>query len=97
MKTYVYVDAFNLYFGAVRGTPYRWLDLAAFCRILLPAHHIDRIKYFTAIVHSRPSDPAQPDRQRTYLAQYSLGISLGRLMLSTPLCEHQGSSPPSRE
>jgi 6-hydroxy-3-succinoylpyridine 3-monooxygenase len=27
MATTVYVDAFNLYYGCLRGTPYRWLDL----------------------------------------------------------------------
>ena len=29
MRTRVYVDAFNLYYGALRGTPYKWLDLDA--------------------------------------------------------------------
>ena len=28
MKTYMYVDAFNLYFGCVKGTPHKWLDLS---------------------------------------------------------------------
>ena len=28
MKTNVYVDGFNLYYGCVKGTPHRWLDLA---------------------------------------------------------------------
>lgn len=28
MKTYVYIDAFNLYFGCVKRTPYNWLDLS---------------------------------------------------------------------
>jgi hypothetical protein len=67
MKTFVYVDAFNLYFGAVRGTAYKWLDLLAFCHHLLPKHTIHRIKYFTAKVNPRPDDPDQPTRQETYL------------------------------
>ncbi len=67
MKTFVYVDAFNLYFGAVRGTPYKWLDLNQLCCILLPRHEIIQIKYFTARVNARPSDPNQPTRQATYL------------------------------
>ena len=67
MKTYVYVDAFNLYFGAVKGTPYKWLDLGKLCSILLPKHQLERIKYFTAIVRPRPNDPGQPGRQRIYL------------------------------
>jgi hypothetical protein len=29
MRTNVYVDAFNLYYGCLKGTPYRLLDLAA--------------------------------------------------------------------
>jgi hypothetical protein len=50
MNTFVYIDAFNLYFGSVRGTPYKWLDLNKLCHILLPRHEIAQIKYFTARV-----------------------------------------------
>ena len=28
-RTIVYVDGFNFYYGEVRGTPWKWLDLAA--------------------------------------------------------------------
>ena len=55
MKTNVYVDGFNLYYGAVKGTPFRWLDMAAMCRMLLPGDQINRIKYFTALVDARPA------------------------------------------
>ena len=27
MKTVVYFDALNFYFGAIKGTPFRWVDL----------------------------------------------------------------------
>ncbi|HEX9728892.1 MAG TPA: NYN domain-containing protein [Gemmatimonadales bacterium] len=67
MKTSVYVDGFNLYFGAVRGTPYKWLDIDKICRLLLPKHDIKRIKYFTARLSGRPDDPDQPTRQQTFL------------------------------
>jgi uncharacterized LabA/DUF88 family protein len=67
MKTYVYVDAFNLYFGCVKGTPYKWLDLAKLCGILLPQHQIERIKYFTAHVKSLPNSLDAPARQQVYL------------------------------
>jgi hypothetical protein len=63
----VYIDAFNLYYGAVKDTPYRWLDLDALCRRLFPRDEINRIRYFTAIVSARPFDPQQPQRQQTYL------------------------------
>ncbi|MBI4530987.1 MAG: NYN domain-containing protein [Candidatus Latescibacteria bacterium] len=68
MRTSIYVDGFNLYFGALKGTPYRWLDVAAMCRFLLaPVHQITQIRYFTATVLPRPHDPQQPIRQQTYL------------------------------
>lgn len=67
MKANVYVDGFNLYYGAVKNTPHRWLNIAAMCRLLLPRDQINQIKYFTALVSPRPHDPGQPTRQRTYL------------------------------
>ena len=67
MKTNVYVDGFNLYYGCLKGTPYRWLDLAQLCQVLLPSHQIHRIRYFTALVQARSDDPQRPQRQQTYL------------------------------
>ncbi len=67
MATNVYIDGFNLYYGCLRGSPYRWLNPATLCRLLLPAYSINRIRYFTALVHERPGDPQQPQRQRTYI------------------------------
>jgi hypothetical protein len=67
MRTIVYVDAFNLYYGCLRKSPYKWLDLAQLSRILLPHNHIECIKYFTARVGARPADPDQPTRQQLYL------------------------------
>lgn len=66
-KTYVYIDGFNLYYGALKKTPYRWLDLAELCRLMLPSSDVQRINYYTARVGARIGDPDQPIRQRTYL------------------------------
>jgi hypothetical protein len=67
MVTNVYVDAFNLFYGSLRGTPYRWLDLAALSARLLPKDRINRIRYFTATVSTRPDNPDAPQRQQVYL------------------------------
>ncbi len=67
LRTIVYVDGFNLYYGAVKDTSYKWLDLGRMCDLLLPPNDIQCIKYFTAHVSARPNDPAQPTRQDTYL------------------------------
>src|SRR5579885_3502200 len=68
IKTNVYVDGFNLYFGCVKGTPYKWLNIAELCRLSLPSHYeINRIRYFTALVRPRPGDPQQTARQQTFI------------------------------
>lgn len=66
-KTYVYIDGFNLYYGALKGSGFRWLDLEAFCRLLMPQNDIVKIKYFTARVKARPTKPDTAVRQQTYL------------------------------
>lgn len=67
MGTIVYIDGFNFYYGAVKGTPHKWLDLEALSRRLLPRDEITKVRYFTARISSRPDDPQQAVRQETYL------------------------------
>lgn len=67
IETIVYIDGFNLYFRALRGTPYKWLDVKVMCDLLLPRHDVKQIKYFTAPVKPRFNDPDGPARQQTYL------------------------------
>jgi len=67
MKTNIYIDGFNLYYGCIKDTSYHWLDVSKMCRLLLPNDRIHRIKYFTALVSARPNDPDQPVRQQLFL------------------------------
>src|SRR6266446_1339293 len=67
LKTNVYIDGFNLYYGCIRGTPHRWLDIAVLCARLLPKNKVHRIRYFTALVTPRPSDPQQRNQQEIYI------------------------------
>jgi len=67
MRANVYVDGFNLYYGCLEGTGYKWLDLGRLCELLLPHYDIGRIKYFTARVRPRPEDPQKHIRQMIYL------------------------------
>ena len=67
MKTYIYIDGFNFYYGAIKGTAHKWLNLMkVFENILDPKHDIISIKYFTAKVSGK-LDPGQPIRQKTYI------------------------------
>ena len=38
-RTIVYIDGFNLYYGLLRGTCAKWLDLYAFAKALLAPDH----------------------------------------------------------
>jgi hypothetical protein len=87
IRTYVYVDGFNLYYGAVKGTPFKWLDLTALARrVLPPSLTIERIKYFTARI-SGALDPAAPARQQIYLSALAtrpeVEIHYGRFLSKT--------------
>ncbi|MCC6678001.1 MAG: NYN domain-containing protein [Phycisphaerales bacterium] len=82
MRANVYIDGFNLYNGAVKGTSHKWLDVAQMSRLLLPRYHIGRIRYFTAHISPRPGNPDGPIRQQVYLRALAtipnLSIHLGQ-------------------
>ncbi len=67
-RTFVYVDGFNFYYRCLKGTPYKWINLEALSSYLLPPdrHEILKIKFFTAKITARPSDPQGPYRQNIY-------------------------------
>ena len=69
MRVYIYVDGFNLYYGSVKGTHYKWLDISKLSEFLFPKDEIVKIKYFTAPVKVRQndSDIDRPNRQQIYL------------------------------
>jgi len=67
VRTNVYVDGFNFYYGAAKDTPYKWVNLAELCLQILPGLTINRIRYFTALVKPRPFDPHIRQRQDVYI------------------------------
>ena len=69
IRTAVYVDGFNLFYGALKRRPHlKWLNIEALVqRILSPANQIVRIVYCTAEVKILPEDPQQQPRQNAYI------------------------------
>ena len=63
----IYVDGFNLYYGALKRTPYKWLDLGKLAQIMLPTDTIQEIHYFTARVSSSPYNPTSAHDQGLYI------------------------------
>ena len=71
MITNVYIDGFNLYYRALKDTPFRWLDLRMLAEALFPGDSIHRVSYFTAHLETRPGNPGQAQRQLVYLKALS--------------------------
>ena len=70
MRTIVFVDGYNLYYGMLRRSPYKWLDLFALFHdhALNTEADVIEVRYCTAPVLGKMCDDAQsPQRQRTYL------------------------------
>ncbi len=87
LRTIVYVDGFNFYYGVLKGTPYRWLDLEKFYTLLRPHDQIQSIKFFTALVDPGP----HRDRQDTLLSALracapAVEVILGRFKLKQVDC-----------
>jgi len=71
VTTIVYVDGFNFYYGAVKGTQYKWADFEKLTGRLIPNDQVSKIRYFTAPVKSRGSDPQGPERQAAFIRAIS--------------------------
>jgi uncharacterized LabA/DUF88 family protein len=68
LRTIVYVDSFNFYYGEMRGTAWKWLDVVAlFQKVIGPQNNLVKVKIFTARVKPTPRDPSVNIRQATYL------------------------------
>ncbi len=69
MRVRVYVDGFNLYYRALKGTTHKWLNPLELARLVInPTDTIDLLRYFTARVSPRAGDPGAPARQQAYLS-----------------------------
>jgi len=69
MRVRVYVDGFNLYYRALKRTPYKWLNPLSLAQSLLsPEDTIDKLRYFTARISPRAGNPSAPRDQQLYLS-----------------------------
>lgn len=75
MKTRVYIDGYNLYYGCLKNTPYKWLDIVKlFENHILPNSAPQRnmpsdlsFKYFTADIKEQAAfDPSSHSDQKAY-------------------------------
>jgi len=84
-RSIVYIDGFNLYYGAIRGGPHKWLDLQRYFELLRQRDDIRRIYYYTALI-----DGPRRCNQETYLKALAtlplVQIVLGRFKIKEVKC-----------
>lgn len=94
LKTIVYVDGYNLYYGLLRRSPYKWLDLYRLFQefVLDSTADVLEVRYYTSPVLGRMSDdPLSPQRQRQYLQALRkmhpnrVSIIEGRIIAESPM------------
>lgn len=94
MRTIVYVDGYNLYYGLLRKTKFKWLDLFDLFknRLLEPDTELIQVRYYTAPVLGRMcDDPNSPQRQRLYLQALrkmnaeKIDIIEGKILATRPI------------
>jgi uncharacterized LabA/DUF88 family protein len=99
-KTFVYIDGFNLYYGALKRTPYRWLDLGRLCALMLPGDDIAAVNYYTSLVRARPNNPTAPNDQQMYLRALrtipKLSITYGHFLTHSVRMVLTGVTPAQR-
>ncbi|MCP4591822.1 MAG: NYN domain-containing protein [bacterium] len=49
-RSIIYIDGFNLYYGAIKDGPHKWLNLERYFQLLRPVDDIQIVYYFTAII-----------------------------------------------
>jgi hypothetical protein len=67
LRTTLYVDGFNFYYGCAKRTRLKWVNLVTLAEAVLPGVQISKTRYFTAMVKSDPKNPNQNQRQAIYL------------------------------
>lgn len=90
-RTIIYIDGFNLYYGAIKGTPHKWLNLERYFRLLRPADDLVAIKYFTAMVTG-----STRSNQEVYLKALAtlplVEVILGKFKRKRVLCNETSCS-----
>jgi uncharacterized LabA/DUF88 family protein len=110
IKTNIYIDGYNLYYSRLKGTAFKWLDLAALFRdqIMMqqdPSAQVVSIKFFTSPVkasyarHGQASEHAQTQYHRALLAKYPGLIEIIQgfhIFQPTALPVFEAAEPPSK-
>jgi uncharacterized LabA/DUF88 family protein len=93
-RTIIYIDGFNLYYGAVKGTAHKWLNLQRYFEMIRQNDDLVAIKYFTALI-TGPTRPNQDIYMRALATLPLVSVYLGKFTESkiecgVRACTHEG-------
>lgn len=104
MRTIAYIDGFNLYFGCLKESEYKWLDLVKLCERIAFEHNpntdLVQVKFFTADVKanlSRHGQAAQHSQHNYHRALQSLYPSPQLEIIKGYHSEQVTTQPPYQE
>ena len=86
-RAIVYIDGFNFYYRAVKGTRHKWLNLERLCEKLRPDDDVRAVKYFTAWV-TGPPQMRQAAFIRALATRPKIEVILGQFKAKTVTCRH---------
>lgn len=94
-RTIIYIDGFNLYYGALKGTSCKWLNLERYFQLLRPNDDVRAIRYFTAMVNG-PTRANQEAYLKPLATLPLVRVVLGkfkqkRVKCNEPTCLHSGN------
>ena len=85
VRSIVYVDGFNFYYGMVRDTQWKWLDLQRYFELVRQGDDIQEIHYFTSEATGK-----KRERQSAYIRALrtlpKVTVRLGRFKMKTFEC-----------
>jgi len=85
-RSIIYIDGFNLYYGALKDVPrLKWLNIERFCKLLRPHDDIRVIRYFSALVDG-PTKPHQEAYLRALSTTPLVNIILGKFKNKSVKC-----------
>jgi uncharacterized LabA/DUF88 family protein len=95
-RSVIYIDGFNFYYGVLKNSPYKWLNLQTYFERLRQDDDVQKIWYFTARVSG-----ASASRQNSYLDALltlpKIEIKYGLFKDKTQKCRVIGCSLPASQ
>jgi len=84
-RSIIYIDGFNLYYGCLRASGLKWLDLERMFTRLRPHDDIQSIQYFTAMIDG-PRRANQSRYLQALMTSSKIQITLGKFKTKQARC-----------